>query len=214
MNFSLKLYEIFSSIQGESSFAGIPFTFIRLSGCPLRCRWCDTKYAYNKGKIYTLNEILKIVEEINLPHVMITGGEPLMQKNCAALIRILLKEFTVVVETSGAFSLKGLPRKAHYIVDVKTPSSGMSDKIHPHIFNKISKIDEIKFVIANRNDYEFSKEIINKYPILKKRKILMSTVFNKLKPQELARWIVDDKLNVRFQLQLHKYIWGPKVRGV
>lgn len=210
----LKINEIFFSIQGESSFAGLPFIFIRLTGCPLRCSYCDTQHAYEQGREMTADEILKAITPFPCLHVMLTGGEPLAQ-DCGPLIQILIdRGYTVAVETSGALSLSGFSRQAHYIVDIKTPSSGMHYKMNPLILKEISKKDEIKFVIGSREDYAYAKTIILENSLWEKTNILISCVFGKTEPKELVKWILSDGLKVRFQLQLHKFIWGPDQKGV
>ena len=210
----LKINEIFFSIQGESRFAGLPFIFIRLTGCPLRCSYCDTRYAYDQGTNMEVSEILTAVSSFPSLHVMLTGGEPLAQ-DCRELIQTLLdRGYTVAVETSGVISLSGFPQKANYIVDIKTPSSGMQDKMNPGLLNEISKKDEVKFVIGSREDYEFSKSVILENSLWEKTNILISCVFGKIEPQEVVKWVLTDGLKVRFQLQLHKYIWGPDQKGV
>ena len=210
----LKINEIFFSIQGESSFAGLPFIFIRLTGCPLRCSYCDTRYAYDQGEEMTLDQILCSVASFPCLHVMLTGGEPLAQ-NCRELIQTMLdRGYTVVVETSGAIPLSDFPKKAHYIADIKTPSSGMQDKMYPLLLKEITKKDEIKFVIGSREDYEYAKSIILENSLWEKTNLLISCVFGTIEPWELVKWVLSDGLKVRFQLQLHKYIWGPDQKGV
>ena len=210
----LKINEIFFSIQGESSFAGLPFIFIRLTGCPLRCSYCDTRYAYEQGQEMTAGEILNTISRFPSLHVMVTGGEPLAQDSRELIQTLIDRGYTVAVETSGALSLSGFPGQAHYIVDIKTPSSGMQDKMHPDILKEISFKDELKFVIGSREDYMYAKSIILKNSLWEKTNILISCVFGKIEPQELVKWILSDGLKVRFQLQLHKFIWGPDQKGV
>ena len=210
----LKINEIFFSIQGESSFAGLPFIFIRLTGCPLRCSYCDTPHAYKRGQEMTIRKILNAISSFPTLYVMVTGGEPLAQDSRKLIQTLIDKGYTVVVETSGAISLSGFPQKAHYIVDIKTPTSGMQDKMNPLLLKEISKKDEIKFVLGSRKDYEYAKSIILKNSLWEKTNILISCVFGKLEPQEVVKWVLTDGLKVRFQLQLHKFIWGPDQKGV
>jgi 7-carboxy-7-deazaguanine synthase len=212
----LKINEIFKSIQGESSFAGLPFVFVRLTGCSLRCSYCDTSYAFLEGEERTIEAILEQVSAFQCPYILVTGGEPLDQPDCRILIRELLrKKYTVLVETAGCHSIKEYPREAHYIVDIKTPSSGMSHRNYPLIPKEITKKDEIKFVLADREDYEFSKKSIRKNSLdTLCAAVLMSPVFGQLHPRTLAEWILEDNLGVRLQLQLHKMIWPPDQRGV
>ncbi|MBN2143787.1 MAG: radical SAM protein [Candidatus Aureabacteria bacterium] len=216
MNIRLKINEIFKSIQGESSFAGIPFIFIRLSGCSLRCSYCDTAYAFHEGEEKTIEEILMQISGMSCSHVLVTGGEPLDQPGCRILIKELLDHpYTVLVETAGCHLIRDYPRGAHYIVDIKTPSSNMSHKNNPALIEDISKKDEIKFVIGNREDYEFSKRFIQENQLSGRcGTILMSCVSQELEPRILAEWILADNLDVRMQLQLHKYIWPPHQKGV
>ena len=211
----LKINEIFASLQGESTYSGLPFVFIRFSGCDLRCSYCDTKYAYLAGKYFTVPEILLRVKKFGLKNVLITGGEPLLQEGVAELTRALLDlGFTTLIETNGAHSLGGLPREARYIVDMKTPSSGMSHRMHPAVPDEIGMKDELKFVLGNRKDYDFAKKMVLEKHLLKKTNVLFSCVYGKLKPATLAAWILRDHLEVRLQLQMHKFIWAPEKRRV
>lgn len=212
----MNVCEIFTSIQGESTYAGLPCTFIRLSGCNLRCTYCDTKYAYEDGIELSVEEILGKVKSAGIDLVEITGGEPLLQeKETDNLIRSLIDHGNdVLIETNGSFSIKGIDKRATVILDVKTPCSGMSDKMDLLNFDRIKKLDEIKFVLCDRNDYEWSKDIIASYRLAEKCKVLLSPVFGALEPRRLAEWILEDRLDVRLNLQLHKYIFGPDARGV
>jgi 7-carboxy-7-deazaguanine synthase len=207
--------EIFSSIQGESSFAGIPCTFIRLTGCNLRCSYCDTSYAYYEGQELTVDGVIREVQRTGINLVEITGGEPLLQNEAHLLIKRLIDEgYKVLVETNGSQNIKKIAKKAIVILDIKTPGSGMSKEMDFSNLDYIKSSDEIKFVITNREDYEWSKDIIQKYKLMEKCKLLFSPAFGTLPPENLAKWIIGDKLRIRFNLQLHKYIFSSEQRGI
>lgn len=211
----IKVNEIFYSIQGESSFAGMPCVFIRLTYCNLRCTYCDTEYSFYEGEDFTIDEILKKVKSYNCNLVEVTGGEPLVQKESLELLKCLCDEgYQVLLETSGSLSIKDVDQRVIIIMDLKTPSSGMMKKNLFSNFDYLKLKDEVKFVIGNREDYDWAKKIISEYKLLDKCKILMGCVFGQLPNVELATWILEDKLPVRFQIQLHKYIWHPETRGV
>jgi len=211
----MKVCEIFSSIQGESSFAGLPCTFIRLTGCNLRCSYCDTSYAYYEGQELTADEIIREVQRTGINLVEITGGEPLLQNEAHLLTKRLIDEgYKVLVETNGSQDIKKIDKKAIVILDIKTPNSGMSKEMDFSNLNYIKSSDEIKFVITNREDYEWSKEIIQRYKLMEKCKLLFSPAFGILPPETLAKWIIGDKLKIRFNLQLHKYIFSSEQRGI
>lgn len=211
----LKVNEIFYSIQGESSYAGLPCVFIRLTYCNLRCTYCDTEYAFYEGKEMSIDEIITDVKKFNCNLVEVTGGEPLMQKESFELLKRLCDQsLDVLLETSGSISIEEVDKRVKIIMDLKTPSSGMMEKNLLTNFNFLKSSDEIKFVIADRDDYDWSKQIIQKFNLAERCSILMGCVFDKLQPVELANWILHDKLKVRFQIQLHKYIWGSTARGV
>jgi len=205
----LYVTEILKSLQGESTYQGIPCIFVRLSGCNLRCDYCDTKYSYETGHKKSINEIVSEVDSLKLPIVEITGGEPLLQKNTTVLMeRLLKKEKKVLLETNGSLSIEKVPAEVVKIMDIKTPSSGMADKINIKNLDFLNKNDEIKFVLCNKNDYEWAKNFIFKYDLHEKCKILFSGVFKVFSYSELADLIVKDNLPVRLNLQLHKIIWG------
>ena len=211
----MRITEIFHSIQGESSFAGQPCVFVRLTGCPLRCTWCDTEYAFYGGAERSLDAILDQVRGYGCPLVEVTGGEPLAQPDAFALIARLCDEaYTVLVETSGAIDITPLDRRARVILDVKCPGSGMMDRMHWPNVAALTKKDEAKFVIKDRGDYEWACGIVKQYELTARSHVLFSPVFGTLAPQQLAEWILADRLSVRFQLQLHKLIWEPDRRGV
>lgn len=211
----LKVNEIFYSIQGESSFAGLPCVFIRLTYCNLRCTYCDTEYSFYEGDDFPIEEIINKVKSYNCNLVEVTGGEPLVQKESLDLLKRLCDEgYQVLLETSGSLSIKDVDQRVIIIMDLKTPSSGMIKKNLYSNIDYLKPTDEVKFVIGNREDYEWAKKIISEYNLSMKCKILMGCVFGQLQNIELATWILEDKLPVRFQMQIHKYIWHPETRGV
>ena len=214
-NSILKINEIFKSIQGESTHMGIPCTFIRLTYCNLRCSYCDTEYSFHEGKDMSIAEILDEIKPMNTKLVEVTGGEPMLQENVIPLMKELLKnKYEVLLETSGAISLKEVPDEVKKIVDFKCPSSDMSDKNLWSIVDELNTEDEIKFVIGNRGDYNWTKDKITKYNLNKQWTVLISPVFDKITLDKLAKWILEDNLDVRLQLQMHKYIWDPDMRAV
>ncbi len=211
----LVINEIFHSIQGESTYTGLPCVFVRLTYCNLRCSYCDTEYAFYDGKEMTLEEILNEVKKFNCNLVEVTGGEPLFQKESLNLLKKLCDEgYKVLLETSGSLPVDEVDERVTIIMDLKTPSSNMMKKNLYSNIDHLKPDDEVKFVIGNREDYDWAKEIIKKYDITNKCKVLMGCVFGQLENLELAQWILEDKLPVRFQIQLHKYIWEPEKRSV
>ncbi len=205
----LKINEMFINIQGESSFSGFPFFFIRTSGCNLRCKYCDTKYAYEDGEFIDISEIIENVKSSQLKNVLITGGEPLIQENIYYLIDSLINnKFNVLIETNGSVLVDKINKNAIKIIDIKTPSSGECNRNNFKNFDFINFNDEIKFVISNYEDFKWSIDVIEKYRIYKLVKnIFLSPVYNILSPKKLANWILEKKLNyVRLHLQLHKII--------
>ncbi len=212
----LKINEIYQSIQGESSKAGLPCVFVRLTYCNLRCTYCDTEYAFYEGNDYTLDQVIQKVREYECRLVEITGGEPLVQdEECQLLMKQLCDEnFEVMLETGGSLSIKDIDDRVKIIMDLKCPSSGMMKKNLYDNLNYLKPDDELKFVVGSREDYEWAKEIISKYKLESRCSILFSVVFNKLEPVTLVQWILEDKIKVRFQLQMHKYIWQPETKGV
>ncbi|MDE3017734.1 MAG: 7-carboxy-7-deazaguanine synthase QueE [Nitrospirota bacterium] len=212
---TLRITEIFHSIQGESSYAGQPCVFIRLTGCPLRCTWCDSEYTFSGGTDMTLEAVLAKVKTYGCPLVEVTGGEPLHQPEAFTLITRLCDEgYEVLVETSGAIDTAPLDRRAHVILDVKCPGSGMLDRMHWPNLERLTEQDEAKFVIKDRADYDWACGIVKQYELTARCLVLFAPVFGELDPQHLAEWILADRLPVRFQLQLHKFIWAPDMRGV
>ena len=212
---SLKVYEIFRSIQGESSFVGLPCVFIRLAGCNLRCRYCDTRCAQAGGEEMSLEEILQSVSGFGVKLVEVTGGEPLFQAETPALVNALLENgYQVLVETNGSMDISVLPEGAVRIMDIKCPSSGEGHNIMWENVWKLRPDDEVKFVISDRHDYEWVRGIILDHFAHAKTRILLSTVFGELPPRHLVEWMLEDRIHARFQLQIHKYIWPHDARGV
>lgn len=211
---SLRVNEIFYSIQGESSFAGLPCVFIRLTGCNLRCSYCDTTYAYDEGRKYTIGTLIQKVKAYNCNLVEVTGGEPLIQEGVYRLLdRLVENGHTVLIETNGSLPIDRINPQCIKIVDIKCPGSGMSDKMDLLNLRKLSPRDEIKLVIGDKRDYNWSVKLISQER-LKKNLVHFSPVFGRLKPERLAKWILEDHLLVRLQLQWHKYIWPDRKRGV
>jgi len=213
----LRITEIFRSIQGESTHAGRPCTFVRLTGCPMRCTWCDSEYTFTGGDHFTIDAIMERVRDFRCPLVEVTGGEPLAQPEALNLIKRLCDEdFEVLIETGGYVSTEPVDERAKIILDVKCPASGEAERNHwPNLTRLRPDKDEVKFVIASREDWEFAMKIIAEYDLQRRAKaILISPAWGLIDLQELAKWIVESALNVRMQLQLHKYIWGPDVHGV
>jgi 7-carboxy-7-deazaguanine synthase len=211
----LQVSEIFKSIQGESSYAGLPCVFIRTVGCNLRCRYCDTRYAYDGGEQISVREILARVASYHCNLVEITGGEPLLQSHASDLATALMaKGATVLVETNGSQDISVLPQGTVRIMDIKCPSSGECASTRWLNVNQLGSRDEIKFVIADRDDYEWVKKILREKLAHTEAAILVSTVFGELSPKDLAQWMLEDNIRVRLQLQIHKYLWPPDARGV
>jgi len=205
----LRITEIFFSLQGESKSVGCPTAFIRLTGCPLRCQYCDTAYAFSGGQLMSLDEIIEKVMCYKTKFVTVTGGEPLAQVACYSLLEILCdKEYIVSLETSGAIDIKDVDPRVIKVLDIKTPGSNESDKNIITNLNYLSKQDQVKFVICNRQDFDWSKEFIKMHLDQTEAEILFSPSYQQLENKELADWILADMLNVRFQMQIHKYIWG------
>jgi len=211
----LKINEIFKSIQGESSHAGLPCIFVRLTGCNLRCSYCDTEYAFYAGKEMTVADIVNAVERFGISLVEITGGEPLLQKKVYPLMQTLLeKQFTVMLETGGSLALDKVPEPVIKIMDLKCPASGEESRNNYDNLSRLTLKDEVKFVILNREDYDWSKRILNEYAIHEKAQVLFSPVYEKLDLKDLAKWVLEDNLPVRIQTQLHKVIWSKDAIGV
>jgi 7-carboxy-7-deazaguanine synthase len=213
---SVRVTEIYVSIQGESSHTGRLCTFVRLTGCHLRCSYCDSAFAFYQGQRMKNTDILERVKQLGAPFVEITGGEPLLQPGVYPLMEMFLSAgFTVLLETSGAIDVRLVPSKVHKIVDLKTPSSGEADRNDYRVLASMTSNDELKFVIGSREDYNWAKELLRAKTLLERCfTVLFSTVFGQLSPRVLAEWIIEDRLPVRFQLQAHKYLWDPTARGV
>jgi len=208
---------MFRSIQGESTHAGRPCSFVRLTGCPMRCTWCDSEYTFSGGEHFTIDDIMQKVRNFGCHLVEITGGEPLAQREAFDLIKRLCDEdFEVLIETGGYVSTEEVDRRAKIILDIKCPASSEAERNHwPNLNRLRPDLDEVKFVIVDRNDWEFAKKIIAEYDLEKSTKaVLISPAWGLIDLPALASWIADSGLNVRMQLQLHKYIWGPDVQGV
>ena len=211
---TLKINEIFFSLQGESSYIGIPTIFIRLTGCPMRCSYCDTAYAFHDGKNMTIQDIFEEISQYKTKYVTVTGGEPLAQKPCWSLLSQLCdKGYNVSLETGGGISIEGIDKRAKIILDVKTPDSGESKNNNKTNISMIEKKDEIKFVISSKEDYEWAKGLIEEQHLIEKAPIIFSPAYENLSYKNLSEWILEDNLEVRFQVQLHKIIWGEK-KGV
>lgn len=207
----MKVCEIFTSIQGESTYAGIPCTFIRFSGCNIRCTYCDTKYAYDGGMELSEQEIINEVSIVGVNLVEITGGEPLLQDGVLHLIESFLNDgHRVLIETNGTMSIKDIDPRAVIILDIKTPGSGMSGEMDMSNMDYLKPADEVKFVITCRADYEWAKEFVAKYRLRDKCAVLFSPAFGIMNPETLTNWILEDRLDVRLNLQLHKYIFAGK----
>ena len=211
----LRVSEIFASIQGETSYVGLPFAFVRLTGCNLRCRYCDTTYAYDDGEEFPLEEVVSRVTFFGIPRVTVTGGEPLLQEEAPALVAALLDlGHTVLVETNGTVPLSRLDPRAVKIMDVKCPASGEAEKTDWGNFALLTARDEVKFVVSSEEDYRFAREVIRKYGKERPFTALLSPAFGLLPPEKLAGWMIGDAIDARFQLQIHKLVWGPDRRGV
>ena len=207
----LKIFEIFYSLQGESSRMGLPTIFIRLSGCPMRCHYCDTAYAFQGGSMMSIEDIMASIKQSDTRFVTVTGGEPLAQKEVIYLLKTLAdSNYEVSIETGGGLSIKEVDTRIKIILDIKTPESGEEKKNHWENLDMISAKDEIKFVLCSRKDYDWAKKIIDQYKLTQKCSVLFSPVYLKLDVTDLGDWILKDQLHVRMQIQLHKLLWGEK----
>lgn len=205
----IKLTEIFLSLQGESTLVGVPTVFVRLTGCPLRCHYCDTAYAFHGGRWMQASEILDAVKQYGVGHVCVTGGEPLAQKNCLTLLRDLCDAgYTVSLETGGSLDITSVDARVIRVVDIKTPGSGEAGKNLWSNLERLSAHDQIKFVICDRADYDWSREVVQKHQLAQRCTTLFSPSHGVLEPRLLADWVLHDRLPVRFQIQLHKFLWG------
>ena len=212
----LTVNEIFHSIQGESTHAGRPCVFVRLTACDLRCTWCDTPYAFTEGRKMSVDDVVARVREYNCDVVEITGGEPLLQKEVYPLMERLLHDGRIVMlETGGHLSAEQVPAGVVRVIDVKCPGSGEADKMHWPNLERLRSSDEIKFVIKDRADYDYARAVVEKHELVPRcAAVLFSPVHGVLEAKQLAEWILADRLAVRLQLQAHKYIWDPQTRGV
>ncbi len=209
---TLRITEIFYSLQGEARTVGLPTVFVRLTGCPLRCDYCDTEYAFHGGNVVSIEDILKTVKSYNPRFVCVTGGEPMAQPNCVDLLKQLCDlAYTVSLETSGAMALNEVDSRVSKVIDLKTPASGEVEKNLYSNIDLLSANDQVKFVICNRDDYQWAKFKLDEYHLGDKAgEVLFSPSFEQVSSKELAEWILEDNLPVRMQLQLHKIIWGDK----
>jgi 7-carboxy-7-deazaguanine synthase len=208
---SLRITEIFCSLQGESSLVGLPTVFVRLTGCPLRCGYCDTSYAFKGGETRALDTILEEVAAFGVEHVTVTGGEPLAQKDCSLLLVALCDAgYRVSLETSGALDIADVDKRVKRVMDIKTPSSGEVERNLWSNLELLTSADEVKFVIGDRDDYDWSKEILREHALVSRCSVLFSPAYEALEARMLANWIIADRLPVRFQIQLHKLLWGDR----
>ena len=208
---SLKIYEIFHSLQGETSRIGLPTVFVRLTGCPMRCTYCDTEYAFSGGGNMEIADILQKIAAFGTKFVTVTGGEPLAQKECLVLLQVLCDAgYSVSLETGGAMDIAPVDKRVSIILDIKTPASNEEKNMRWENLNHLSNKDEIKFVLCNRADYDWAKAKLTELKLIEKCPILFSPSYHDLKADELASWVLADKLPVRMQVQLHKILWGEK----
>ena len=207
---TLRITEIFHSLQGESKTVGIPTVFVRLTGCPLRCQYCDTAYAFDGGELMELDAITAVLEEVGCDYVTVTGGEPLAQPNCLSLLELLCDlGYNVSLETSGAMPIEQVDKRVSIVMDLKTPASREADKNRYENIAFLKPSDQVKFVICDEKDYVWSKAKLDQYDLSGKvNDVLFSPSFDEIKPALLAEWILRDKLKIRMQMQLHKQIWG------
>lgn len=212
---TIRMHEIYLSVQGESTFAGRPCVFLRTTGCPLRCRWCDTEYAFSGGEVMTVDAVVERATGFGVPLVEVTGGEPLAQPGTFSLLRALAdRGHTVLLETSGAQPIDDVDPRVRIIMDVKCPDSAMADRNRLENLALLRAKDEVKFVLASRRDYEFARRIVIDHALADRCEVLLSTVFGEVEPRDVVDWMLEDRLPARFQLQMHKFIWPPEARGV
>jgi 7-carboxy-7-deazaguanine synthase len=212
---SMRITEIYKSVQGESSFAGLPCVFVRTTGCDLRCRWCDSEFTFTGGAQMSVDEIVIRVRSLECPLVELTGGEPLLQPEiCDLALKLCDEGYQVLIETGGHRDVSKLDPRVVRIMDLKCPASGESDRNLWSNLGHLRQQDEVKFVLADRADYEWARDVICKHALERRVKILLSTAYGKLDPKDVVEWMLQDKIHARFQLQAHKYIWPPMARGV
>jgi 7-carboxy-7-deazaguanine synthase len=211
----MRLYEIYTSIQGETQYTGLPCTLVRFAACDLRCHYCDTEYAFTGGQEVSLDSIVRDVEARGVPLVLLTGGEPLLQRElpelCAAL---LARRFEVLIETGGHRDVSTLPAGVVLILDIKTPGSGESEKMVWRNLERLGPRDAVKFVVTDEADYLWSRDVMRKHRLAQRCQVLLSPSFGQLEPKDLVAWMLRDKLPARLNLQIHKYVWPPDTRGV
>lgn len=211
----LLIHEIYRSLQGESTFAGLPCAFVRTTVCGQRCTYCDTPHAFTEGTEMSLDEVLGRVRELDCPLVELTGGEPLLQPEVLPLMTALADGgATVLLETGGAEAVSGVDRRVHIIMDLKCPDSGECERNRWANLDHLKATDQIKFVLASRRDFDWAVRAIREHRLDERFTVLLSAVFGKVAVADLAAWLLESRLNVRMQLQMHKYIWDPKARGV
>lgn len=211
----LKVHEIFYSIQGESTFAGRPCVLVRLTGCQMRCSWCDTEYAFHEGSWMTREQVLEQVAAFDCPLVELTGGEPLLQPAAFQLLHDFCEAgYEVLVETGGGVDITPTDPRVRRILDVKCPASGESEANHWPNLDTLRSTDEVKFVVADRQDFDFACDVVKRYALAERCPVHVSPVHGSVDLQELAEWILQARLGVRLQLQMHKFVWSPETRGV
>lgn len=211
----MRITEIYRSIQGETQYAGLPCTLVRTTGCDLRCGYCDSAFAFHGGKDMTVGEIVAEVDALGAPLVLLTGGEPMLQREIGALAEALLaRRYQVMIETSGSQPLDSLPAEVARIVDVKTPGSGESARMRWGVLDGLGRRDAVKFVICDEADYRWAAEVIRARGLAERSEVLLSPQHGKVDPRALVGWMLADRLPARLNLQLHKYIWAPEARGV
>jgi 7-carboxy-7-deazaguanine synthase len=211
----MRITEIYSSVQGETQYAGLPCTLVRTTGCDLRCSYCDSAFAFHGGRDMSLDEIVAEVARLGAPLVLLTGGEPMLQRELPALAsRLLARGLRVMIETSGAHRLDALPAEVVRIVDVKTPGSGEAHRVAWDVLDGLGPRDAVKFVLADEADYRWAAEVIRSRHLSDRTEVLLSPVHGRLDPQALVGWMLRDRLPARLNLQIHKYIWSPDARGV
>jgi 7-carboxy-7-deazaguanine synthase len=211
----MRITEIYASVQGETQYAGLPCTLVRTTGCDLRCGYCDTAYSFYGGRDMTLEEIVAEVGKLGTPLVLLTGGEPMLQREIVALAeRLLADGYRVMIETSGAHPVDVLPAEVIRIVDVKTPGSGESHRMRWEVLAGLRRTDAIKFVLADEADYRWAVGVIRGRDLASRAEILLSPVHGQLDPRELVAWMLRDRLPARLNLQIHKYVWGAEAQGV
>ena len=211
----MKITEIYSSIQGETQYAGLLCTLVRTTGCDLRCGYCDSSFAFHGGSDLTPDEILAEVDRLGVPLVLLTGGEPMLQREIPTLAgRLLAAGYKVMIETSGAHALDALPAEVVRVIDVKTPASGESERMRWDLLSALRPCDAVKFVLSDEPDYHWARAVIQKHDLGRRAEVLLSPVHGQLDPQALVGWMLRDRVPARLNLQLHKYVWDPEARGV